>query len=422
MKKHKASITLLAIISIVSVPYVVSGGRKSQVAGHTYYVATNGSDSNPCSSSAPCRTLQHAFAIAGPGDTILIRSGTYAGFKSINHGGSPGTPITIKPDQGAIVTIDSSITPEPWPGHRYAVYLADGGASYITFDGNNGVENEALRFTTSDWGTQPGSLDKLWTPKGGTNQQECQARTAAGARRGAMYLTWNTSDTIENHPRGITIRNTRMVDIPSSFIEGATRNFLFENNHMYNTRDRNVWQQTPYGFYIAAGDNLVWRGNRIHGLYVGIRTGTPGKAVTNARIENNLIYDNWGKGIFAGPGFCHASAGGNGILLPYTADSIVRNNIVWGNRLPGNEGWGEKDYSAWSVVGIAARGNKVYNNTVFGHGPAYPGYASPEGISANSGGDVRNNISFDNGIDLALNGASESNNLTTTPISSGTGD
>jgi hypothetical protein len=57
------------------------------LAATSFYVAPSGSDSNSCSQSAPCATLNKAYQIASPGDTVIIKAGTYPG-QSINPKGS----------------------------------------------------------------------------------------------------------------------------------------------------------------------------------------------------------------------------------------------------------------------------------------------------------------------------------------------
>jgi hypothetical protein len=51
-----------------------------------YYVATTGSDSYPGTSDYPFRTIQRAVDAAGPGDTILVRDGTYLSEHSVTCG------------------------------------------------------------------------------------------------------------------------------------------------------------------------------------------------------------------------------------------------------------------------------------------------------------------------------------------------
>src|SRR5215475_4763111 len=81
----------------------------SRASAATYYVATSGNDANIGSSTAPWSTLQHAVEAIAPGDTILVRSGTYAGCR-IRNSGTPSAPKTLVRDAGAAVVID---TPGP---------------------------------------------------------------------------------------------------------------------------------------------------------------------------------------------------------------------------------------------------------------------------------------------------------------------
>ena len=48
------------------------------VSAATYYVATNGSDSNPGTQSQPFQTVQKGLSVLQAGDTLYLRGGTYA--------------------------------------------------------------------------------------------------------------------------------------------------------------------------------------------------------------------------------------------------------------------------------------------------------------------------------------------------------
>src|SRR5438552_2085039 len=63
----------------------------------TYYVATNGIDTNPGTISQPFATLQKAANLANPGDTIYMRGGTYtlAAQITISRNGSSGNYINV---------------------------------------------------------------------------------------------------------------------------------------------------------------------------------------------------------------------------------------------------------------------------------------------------------------------------------------
>ena len=76
----------------------------SHAAGTTYYVATSGDDSNLCSQSSPCRTIAHGASILQPGDTLIVRAGTYQEFITTEiPNGTSSSPITIKANPGDTV-------------------------------------------------------------------------------------------------------------------------------------------------------------------------------------------------------------------------------------------------------------------------------------------------------------------------------
>jgi len=79
----------------------------------TYYVSSTGNDTSPGSSSAPWRTLQHAAENVSAGDTVMIRRGTYAGFRA-QSSGSSALPITFKSENGSVVVNDT--VPNAWHG------------------------------------------------------------------------------------------------------------------------------------------------------------------------------------------------------------------------------------------------------------------------------------------------------------------
>src|SRR5262245_39689369 len=81
-------------------------------AGTTYYVAPNGTDKNPGTSEQPFATLQKAADTVQPGDTVIVRDGTYTGatgqWANIMHlklGGTADHPIVFKAEHkwGAVL-------------------------------------------------------------------------------------------------------------------------------------------------------------------------------------------------------------------------------------------------------------------------------------------------------------------------------
>ncbi|MGV8141959.1 MAG: right-handed parallel beta-helix repeat-containing protein [Candidatus Woesearchaeota archaeon] len=79
----------------------VKGTCQEMPTRNTYFVATDGKDSNPGTIEEPWATLQHAIYLAKPGDTVYIRGGIYysdgpiGGDPSIGIGysGTPDAPV-----------------------------------------------------------------------------------------------------------------------------------------------------------------------------------------------------------------------------------------------------------------------------------------------------------------------------------------
>ncbi len=84
----------------------VLGGK---VSGKTYYVAksANASDNNNGSKDRPFATLNKAGAVAQPGDTVIIREGTYYETFTPKNNGNAANPITYKAADGEKVTISA---------------------------------------------------------------------------------------------------------------------------------------------------------------------------------------------------------------------------------------------------------------------------------------------------------------------------
>ena len=76
----------------------------------TYYVATNGNDSNPGTNSQPLRTINQGVGKLSAGDTLLVKAGTYAESIrstqiSIPSGTSWSNRITVAANPGDTVII-----------------------------------------------------------------------------------------------------------------------------------------------------------------------------------------------------------------------------------------------------------------------------------------------------------------------------
>jgi hypothetical protein len=105
-----------------------------------FYVGTVKADDKYATSSpaAPFATIKKAVDLAGPGDTVYLRGGTYGSF-TVSNSGSENQPITIKPYANEAVTIQLEID-KLWAVVLRGAYITIEG---LTIRGNNDSLNIA---------------------------------------------------------------------------------------------------------------------------------------------------------------------------------------------------------------------------------------------------------------------------------------
>jgi hypothetical protein len=82
-------------------PAPPSGGASGSV-----FVATGGSDGNPCSAAAPCASFNRAYRVAQPGQVVEVAAGTYSSQTIQADSSKTSTSdVVIRPASGATVTV-----------------------------------------------------------------------------------------------------------------------------------------------------------------------------------------------------------------------------------------------------------------------------------------------------------------------------
>jgi hypothetical protein len=244
----------------------------SEADATTYYVATTGNNSNPGTNASPWRTIQHAVDSIGPGDTILVKSGTYAGCR-IESSGSPNAVCTLKADTGASVLINV-----PSSAQRH----------------NSNIEIENFDETVRYW-----VIDGFEVANAG------------------RY--------------GIDLRDTEYITVQNCFVHHSVVTGIFlafgyhpliQYNESANNGEHGIYQSN-------SGDYPIIRANRLHhnvgaGLHMnGDRNFTPGDGVISyALVEKNIVYEN-------------GTGGGSGINCDGVNDSLIRNNLLYNNHASG---------------------------------------------------------------------------------------
>ena len=314
--------------------------------GPTYYVATNGLDSNSGTVSAPFATIQKAHDVAVPGDTIYVRGGTYNISKGIDftRGGSSGKPIKLFAYPGEVPVLNASgiATVDTW------VIKLRSGASWWHIKG----------------------LEIKNNPNGG----------------GITLINSTNNNIIENnniHHNGFksewAASGISVYDSPS--------NNLFLNNDLHNNQDIDNGDADG----ISAGNlgtGNVYRGNRMwqnsdDGIDFFCPSYSSNQTCGTVLLENNWSFEN-------GYNEKHEALGnGNGFKLGGARPGLnnksgghtLKNNLTWGNL----EG-GYDDNNSNATLGNALP-NTLYNNTAWNNGQNYVFWADVNHT-------LRNNINF----------------------------
>src|SRR6185437_15316797 len=293
-----------------------------------YFVATNGSDSNPGTEAAPFRTIAHATDKMVAGDTTYVKGSTdnerMIWFKK---SGTPSSPIQLFNA----------------PGETPTIHFTDNGTSAILIAAGSGMGSR---------------LPIGWI-------------TVVGFEIENGSVAFRTNDMHD-----VIIRRNWIHDHRSQGILGNGKNVLVDRNIISHNGD---FARCAAGLD-AAGTSNGSECNKDHGMYV---TGT------SWTITNNLIYDNLAMGItvagypFGGPiayadssfsgasgwliannTFAYNSYGTGVIVWQAAAVNItIKNNIFYenGQKLPGGIAQGVSLYHSGG-------GHVIQNNLFYATG------------------------------------------------------
>jgi parallel beta-helix repeat protein len=258
--------TLAALIT-VAITITGFAMTPSAAAGITFYVDKSNpqcSNSGSGSSTVPFCSINASADRAGPGDTVLVRTGTYSEHVELSESGTTGAPIVFQPAPGANVLVTGGENAFEFPnvdwvtirGFRvtntsnHAIYISD--SSNITVDGLD--------------------VSGAGNPVSG--------QTARG-----VYV----SDTVDS-----LIVNNVVHDNSDSGIhlKGTTTRIEIRGNNVFqNARE---YERAAPGIDLRATGNTVVNNVSHHNEDSGIQIYTSAR---NNLIVNNLAYDNGDHGI-----------------------------------------------------------------------------------------------------------------------------
>jgi parallel beta-helix repeat protein len=262
-----------------------------------YYVATNGSDANAGSAGAPFASIRQAAFFTKPGDTVLVRGGTY----------KPGAQVWI----GQSGTKSQRITYKPYKNEK------------VTIDGSNMPANTDLMSIGGDYVTVQG-FTLANSKQIGVVILEADGVTLSGNRiTGARWqgvAGWGSSP---NAYKDLTVQNNQIDNNTFGFFDDARG-------------------QYAQGIAIQKCASVTVRGNTVFNNWgEGILLSQNGEGSV---IENNTVHDNFGINIYlmdqngavVRNNFCYSTGDTRFYRYNQPARAVQVANETWGAPKGGN--------------------------------------------------------------------------------------
>ncbi len=358
-----------AVVTLLQAPY----------AGNSYYVATNGVD-NPQHGTlgAPFASLQYAAGVAKPGDTVLVRGGTYNKLFTLTAANSgtaaapvtfaayagetpilDGTKLAIPNGQNGLVTLNgaSNIIIEGFTVRNYTTAnVRDVPIGiYITgvSDNDQIINNHVTKITTTAHATARGCANGIASQTSnalgidaygdiGTHENYITNLVVAGNQvdhlltgcSESVSMTGNVSyfailSNVVAYNNNIGIDATGWEDDGRRYDYaryGIIRGNLVHDIHSEPTNpDYNYYGAD--GIYVDGGSQIIIEQNEILRVDYGleIASETSGHYATYVTARNNLIYGNTQVGISIGG--ASPDPDGNG----GTQNTTIVNNTLYDN-------------------------------------------------------------------------------------------
>jgi parallel beta-helix repeat protein len=276
MKQYYA-VLLTAMILLLSA-CALSPVSHSNESGTTYYVATgNGSDNNTGTSARPFKTVGKAAGVVKPGDTVIVRTGTYTEIVELGRSGTAQAWITFKANPGDRVIVKNN----SWWGNYSNAF--DIKANYIHIEGfevtgNNQNEEKGI----SIYGTEDQPLHhiRIWN----NIVHDCGGSGIAVGFADYVHIKGNivyrNSWWSKHHESGINLFDNRALDNKAGFHSIIEDNISFDNDN--KLPEMQSWFETP---------NDQWTDGN------GIIIDWCRDEDSSTLIRNNICFNNGGRGI-----------------------------------------------------------------------------------------------------------------------------
>ena len=285
-------------------------------SGQPRFVSLEGNDRNSGSRDSPFRTLTAAASAAKPGDTILVRGGTYSHERVfIRHSGVAGSPITVKPYPGERVVLDGQADTV----NGANLWFTDDGlftvkASHVVVEGFEikNAPTHGIHATGENLVIRKNLTHHIWM-------------------NGIAMLRASNSIIEDNEVHNTAMNNFR--DRASVWAGGLTvqslggevmRNVTIRRNFVHELWGEAIYLEEADGFTIQ--DNIV---RNAHSISYGFTTSS------NGVFERNIAYadGNWATSRYPARAFTWG-----GEDLPWGDGSNHARNVIVRNNLFVNQG------------------------------------------------------------------------------------
>ncbi len=341
--------------------------------GQVFYVAANGSDSNPGTEAKPWATISKAAQTLTAGQTVLVKDGTYGGVY-MDRSGAPRKPISFRAYPGAkpkiVITEINS-----------AGFEIDGG-SYIIIDGFDfdykvpGVEN---------------TNGERWEP--------------------GITINVNTKGASPVLPHHVQVINNHVHGFPGGGIGSGLADYIrIEGNTIWETALWSYYDTSAISLYqnvdfdLASGFHNVIRGNTVfknENRFPGIfsaekpedRIITDGNCIiiddtrqTQKFLDDKTQYPAYKSSTLIENNIC-AGNGGRGVHVFLSDNVLVRHNTLYQNLQTPNMSGGE-------LTAVGASNVRFVNNIVY----TAPGQRATDVYSGDNPDLVTFDIFFENNL------------------------
>ncbi len=269
----------------------------------TYYVAENGSDGAPGTLAAPWRTIQRAANAVAAGDTVYVRTGTYAERVVMVSSGAPGAEITFAAYPGEVPVIDGT-----------GVAMPDALSGLLHVEGIGYVHVRGLRVqNVGPYRENAGIL--LDTAHHVVLEHNSTYNTASSG-----IGVWNSDNVTvdgndvalacnDGQQEAITIGNTSAYEVKNNAVHdggpgtwGGEGICVKDGSRSGRVFGNHVFRLNRLGIYVDAEFRHTYDadvyGNLVHDTTDGIVLGTEaGALLENVRVHDNVVYGTRYRGL-----------------------------------------------------------------------------------------------------------------------------